>query len=63
MAKTIVTSKETEKTEADEEKVTMVAAGADAMKTQTTATGEKAWTTVNGKEEMTVHSLLSVSIS
>jgi hypothetical protein len=33
MAKTIVTSKETEKTEANEEKVTVVAAGADAMKT------------------------------
>jgi hypothetical protein len=30
---TLVTSKETEKTEMDEEKVKMVAAGADAMKT------------------------------
>jgi hypothetical protein len=33
MAETIVTSKETEKTQADEEKVMMVAAGSDAMKT------------------------------
>ena len=51
MAETIVTSKETEKT--DEEKVKMVAAGADAMKTQTTATGEKAWTTVCGGDDGT----------